>query len=166
MEKEYGRTHTKTQIVSTEKKGSICSSSFPEHARPKGRRRNLALTFRIDTQKCKRGAVKISSTWQTDMLCRKILLSGSAAKTSLQPNAAWCQKSLKHFSARGIHHAERLALFLHQKYYPAWTSDPFTVSLGDDGIHMGPIILFFFFLTILDYLCRGGELCLSTLVPF
>lgn len=85
------------------------------------------------------------------MLCRKILLSGSVAKTSLQPNAVWCQKSLKHFSARGIHHAERLVLLLHQKYYTAWTSDPFTVSLGDDGIHMGPVI---FFLTILDDLCR------------
>lgn len=92
------------------------------------------------------------------MLCRKILLSGSAAKTSLQPNAAWCQKSLKHFSARGIHHAERLALFLHQKYYPAWTSDPFTVSLGDDGIHMGPIILFFFFsLSYYSGLIYAGE---------
>ena len=57
------------------------------------------------------------------------------------------------FSARGIHHAERLILLLlHQKYYPAWTSDPYTVSLGDDGIHMGPII---FFLSVVDfYLCR------------
>lgn len=55
------------------------------------------MTFHINTHKCKRETVKILSTWQTDMLCRKTLLSGSAAKASLQPNAVWCQKSLKHF---------------------------------------------------------------------
>lgn len=148
MEEGYQQTHIfQRGLVGVKLKGSICSV----RARKK-RETTLASTFRINTQKCKIGALKISSTWQTDTLCRKILLSDSAAKTSFQPNAVWCQKSLKHFSARGMHHAERLVLLLHQKYNPAWTGDPFTVSLGDDGIHMGPII--FFLGSIAECLCR------------
>lgn len=61
MEKEYQRTHTHTQ------RRSICFMS----AQKTRKEENLALTFHIHAQKCKRGAVKISSTWQTDMLCRK-----------------------------------------------------------------------------------------------
>ncbi len=117
----------------------------------KRKKKILVLTFHVNTQKCKRGVEKIFSSWQTDMLRRKILLSGSAAKTFLQPNVIRCQKSLKHYSARGTHQAERLVLLLLQKYYPARTNDPFSVWLGDDGIHMGPII---FFLSIVDYLYR------------
>lgn len=60
----------------------------------------------------------------------------------LQPNFICCQKSLKHFSARGIHQAERLA----HKYYPTWpvTHSPFhRVMMGSIWVQLQ---IFFYFL--------------------
>lgn len=97
------RTHTQSSqrgLGSVKHEGGICFSARWA-SREKEKRGPSPLTFHINTHKCKREAVKILSTWQTDMLCRKILLSGSAAKASLQPNAVWCQKSLKHFFCAG-----------------------------------------------------------------
>lgn len=115
MGKEYQHTHTQSsqrRLGCVKHKGSICSCAL--WACWKKKKRRPSLTSHINTHKCKRGAVKILFTWQTDMLCRKKkLLSGSAAA---KPCLGAKSHSSIFFPTRGIHHAALLVLFLPQYY--------------------------------------------------
>lgn len=83
--------------------------------------------------------MEISSTWQTDMLYKRILLSASAAKTSPPAKLHLLPKVTQAFFCTG-HTPSRAS---GSQVLPHLTSDPFIVSPGDDGIHMGSITDFF-----------------------
>lgn len=61
------------------------SASLVNRRAGKGKKKAVTTDISHRYTQVRRGAVKILSTRQTDMLCRKILLSSSIAKVSLLP---------------------------------------------------------------------------------